>query len=336
MRTTLIRLLRLSLSTARAQSRTGALALTVLLMMSVAPALAQSVVKGKVVDAQDKPVEGATVTFESQNSSVKRDTKTDKKGEFLQVGLASGAWKVTATKEGVGTQTQTSNISQGRPIDVNFKLAPAAGGIAGGGDAKAQAELRALATEANAAQTAGNWDVAIEKFNELVGKVPTCGECYLSLGNSYAQKKSYAEAEAAYKKSNEIKESADAYNGLVRIYNDQKKFDLAAEAGGKAASLSSAAGGGNPEATYNNGVVLFNAGKFAEAKTQFEAASKADPNMALAHYYLGMASLNGGDLAAATSAFEEYLKLDPEGSKIPASSPVKVDTLKSFLSSQKK
>ena len=86
----------------------------------------------------------------------------------------------------------------------------------------------------------------------------------------------------------------------------------------------------------NVGVVLFNAGKFGEAKTQFESATKADPSMALAQYYLGMASLNGGDLPGATSAFEAYLKLDPDGSKIPASSPVKANELKAFLASQKK
>lgn len=316
-----------------------ALALTVVFAMSAAPALAQSLVKGKVVDAQGNPVEGATVTFESQTSNQKRDTKTDKKGEFLQVGLNSGTYKVTAAKEGVGTQTQTGNVSQGRPVELAFKLAPAAAGgpaAAAGGDAKAQAELRALATAANAAQASGNYDEAITKFNELVAKVPTCGECFTSLGNVYAAKKDYGEAEAAYKKSIAVKESADAYNALVRIYNDQKKFDLAAEAGGKAAALSATTGGGNPEATYNNGVVLFNAGKFAEAKAQFDAATKADPTMALAHYYLGMANLNGGDLAGATSAFEAYLKLDPEGSKIPASSPVKVNELKAFLASQKK
>ena len=322
MRTTLIR---------------AALAFAVLTLF-VAPALAQSIVKGKVVDAQGKPVEGATITFESQTSNAKRDTKTDKKGEFLQVGLNSGTYKVTASKEGVGTSSQTGNVTQGRPVDLAFKLAPAAaGGVAGaGGDPKAAAELQALAAAATAAATASNWDEAIVKYTELVGKAPTCAECFVQLGNAHTQKKSYAEAEAAYKQSITVKETPDAYNGLVRIYNDQKKFDLAAEAGGKAASLSATTGGGNPEATYNNGVVLFNAGKFAEAKAQFDAATKSDPNMALAHYYLGMANLNGGDLAGATAAFEAYLKLDPEGSKIPASSPVKVNELKGFLATQKK
>jgi tetratricopeptide (TPR) repeat protein len=316
----------------------GALTLVVMLAMCVAPALAQSVVKGKVVDAKGGPVEGAIITFESQTSNAKRDTKTDKKGEFLQVGLASGPWKVTATKEGVGTSSQTGNISQGRPVELSFKLAPAAAGgvAAAGGDPKAAAELQALATAAQAAQAAGNWDEAISKFTEIVAKIPACAECFLNMGNAYLAKKDYAEAESAYKKAIAVRETADAYNGLVRIYNDQKKFDLAAEAGGKAASLSAGAGGGNAEATYNNGVVLFNAGKFAEAKTQFDAATKADPSMALAHYYLGMANLNGGDLGGASSAFEAYLKLDPEGSKIPAASPVKVNELKAFLASQKK
>src|SRR6188472_4026052 len=117
----------------------GALALMVVLTMSVAPALAQSLVKGKVVDAQGNPVDGAVITFEQQGGSAKRDTKTDKKGEFLQVGLQSGAWKLTATKDGVGTATQTPNVSQGRPVEMSFKLAPAApgGAVAGGGDPKA-------------------------------------------------------------------------------------------------------------------------------------------------------------------------------------------------------
>ncbi len=42
----------------------GVLALAVVLAVS-APALAQSIVRGKVVDAQGKPVEGATVTIEA-------------------------------------------------------------------------------------------------------------------------------------------------------------------------------------------------------------------------------------------------------------------------------
>ena len=111
--------------------------------------------------------------------------------------------------------------------------------------------------------------------------------------------------------------SADAYTGLANLYNSQKKFDLAAEASKKASELAGSAGaaGGGAEATYNQGVILWNGGKYAEAKEQFEAAVKADPNMAMAHYQLGMANLNLGKIPEARAAFEGYLKADPNGPK---------------------
>src|SRR3954464_10543071 len=123
----------------------GVLALAVLMTISAAPALAQSIVKGKVLDPQKKPVEGATVTFEATDANRKAQTKSDKKGEFLQVGLASGQWKVTATKDGIGTQMLPAAVSQGRPSELTFHLAP--GGGAAGGD-KAAAELQAAAASA--------------------------------------------------------------------------------------------------------------------------------------------------------------------------------------------
>jgi tetratricopeptide (TPR) repeat protein len=135
---------------------------------------------------------------------------------------------------------------------------------------------------------------------------------------AYSNKQQYAEAEAAFKKVIELKpDSGEAYTGLANIYNAQKKFDLAADASAKATQYSGGAAGGaaGAEATYNQGVVLFNAGKFAEAKVQFEAATKADPNMAMAHYQLGMTNLNTGDFAGAVTALEAYLKVDPNGPK---------------------
>ena len=64
---------------------------------------------------------------------------------------------------------------------------------------------------------------------------------------------------------------------------------------------------------YNQGVILWNAGKIAEAKKQFEAAVQANPNHAEAHYQLGMALVNEGNLAGAATEFETYLKLAPDG-----------------------
>ena len=62
--------------------------------------------------------------------------------------------------------------------------------------------------------------------------------------------------------------------------------------------------GGNADAIYNQGIILWNQGKIAEAKVKFEEAIKANPNHADAHFQLGMALLNEGKLPEAVAAFE--------------------------------
>jgi cytochrome c-type biogenesis protein CcmH/NrfG len=298
------------------------LALAVLLSAAAVPALAQSVVRGKVVDAQGKPVPDAVILFEAQGVNRKTQTKTDRNGDFLQVGLSSGEYKITASKEGVGSQTLPGRVSQGQNPPLSFTLTPAApagSGLGAAADKEAAAKMQALAAQGLDAMKSGNNDDAIAAFTQLTTQVPTCSDCYYNLGVAYTNKKDYAQAETAYKKVVELKpDSADAWTGLANIYNAQKKFDLAAEASANAAKYSggaAGAAGGSAEALYNQGVILFNAQKFPDAKTQFEAAVKADPNMAMAHYQLGMTALNLGDFAVAVSSLESYLKLDPSGPK---------------------
>ena len=292
----------------------GVMALAVLLTMSAVPALAQSVVRGKVVDAQGKPVPDATILFEATDANRKTQTKTDRNGDFLQVGLSSGAYKITASKDGVGTQTLNSNVRQGQNNPLSFSLSPASGLTAA--EKESAVAIQAAASAAMDAMKAGRHDEAIAKFNEVIAKMPTCADCYYNIGMAYVGKQDLVQAETAFKKTIELKpDSAEAYTGLAGLYNSQKKFDLAAEASSKASQLSGGAAGGGAEGAYNQGVILFNAGKFAEAKTQFEAATKADPNMGMAQYQLGMTALNLGQIPEAIAALEAYMKVDPNGPK---------------------
>ncbi len=289
-----------------------ALLVIVVLLAASVPAFAQGIVRGSVVDAEGKPVEGASVLIESTTSGRKAETKTDRGGEFLQVGMSSGSYKVTVTK-GALTSTLNGNVGQARPAVLRFTLTAMSG--LSPEQAKAQAAVAALATSALASLNAGNDDEAIRQFNEILVTIPTCADCYYNLGVAHAKKQQYAEAEAAFLKVTEMRpDSGDAFAGLANVYNAQKKYDLAATASAKAQSLAGS-GGGSAEATYNQGVILFNGQKFAEAKAQFEAAVKADPNMAMAQYQLGMTALNLGDFPLAVSSLEAYLRLDPDGPK---------------------
>jgi tetratricopeptide (TPR) repeat protein len=267
------------------------------------PVAAQNLVIGKVTDVKGAPVEGATVTIEQPSSGRKYETKTSKDGTYTQVGLIAGAYAITVTKEGVGSSKGNVNVRGGR-VPANFVL----GMTAGEG-------LSKTFNEGVAASAAGNFDEAIAKFNEALKTNPQCSDCYYNIGVANAQKKDLEKAEEAYKKANEIKPSAEAYNGLVNIYTSQRKFEEAQEAGKQAAALSATTPGGaaNPDALYNQGVILWNAGKIADAKVQFEQVIAAKPDHAEAHYQLGMALVNEGNLKGARAEFDTYLKLAPSG-----------------------
>jgi cytochrome c-type biogenesis protein CcmH/NrfG len=301
----------------RTQLLRGVLVLAVALGLS-APAFAQSIVRGSVVDETGKPVPDATVVFEFEgNTSRRAETKTNGDGNFLQVGLPSGTFIVTVT---AGNRSATTKIPvrQGENRLTPLRVSPG-GGAGAPADDEAAAKIQAAAAAASAALQAGRHDEAIAGFEGLVAQVPTCSDCYYNLGQAYAGKQDWANAETAFKKAIEIKaDHAQAYSGLAQIYNAQRRFDDAVAASSKAAELAGAggvAGGGNAEALYNAGVTLWNAQKYAEAKTQFEAAVKADPKLEMAWYQLAMANLNLGQIPAAKEAFQGYLTNAPTGDK---------------------
>src|SRR5262249_17840693 len=113
------------------------------------PASAQGLVQGVVTDAQGQPVDGAQIVIEAEGTNRHFDMKTNKKGEFMQIGLSSGPYKVTATKDKL-TASQSVRISQGRPANTKLVLG-AAGAAANPAEAAAAAALRKTLDEAIAA-----------------------------------------------------------------------------------------------------------------------------------------------------------------------------------------
>jgi tetratricopeptide (TPR) repeat protein len=295
---------------------TIALASVVVLLFAL-PASAQGMIQGTVVDAQGMPVEGAKITIEQTEGVTRKfETKSDKKGAFIQIGLQSAPYKVTADKDKVGTATANTRVSQRGPANVRLVIG---GGAANDpGLAAKTAELRKAFDEGVALSRTGKYDESIEAFNRALAVNDKCQDCLYNIGYAYAQKKELDKAEENYKKAILVKpDYAEAYNGLANIYNSQRKFDEAAAASAKANELTSAQpgglAGGNADSLYNQGVILWNSGKIPEAKKQFEAAIAANANHAESHYQLAMALVNEGKLADAAKEFNEYLKLSPDG-----------------------
>ena len=286
-----------------------------------APAGAQStgMVKGKVMDQQGQAVEGAKVAIEFIDGvNRKYEVKTNKKGEYIQIGLTPGNYRLTASKEAVGVQSFDVRIRLGVSTEVNFQLVPGGQAPLSKEDAEKLQAFKVAFDAGVTASNAGNHDEAIARYTEALALRSDCYACQYNIGGSLLAKKEYDQAEEAFKKARDMKpDSAEPYNALANLYNAQKKFDLAAEMTGEATKRSAAAGlsagPANPDQLFNQGVIFWNAGKIADAKKQFEDALEAKPDHAEAHYWVGMANLNEGKLPEAATHFEEYLKLAPDG-----------------------
>jgi tetratricopeptide (TPR) repeat protein len=290
-------------------------------VMFALPGQAQptGMVKGKVFDGKGQPVVDAKVTIEFKDGITRKyEVKTNKKGEYTQIGLAPGNYKVTAEKEKLGAQSYDCRVRIGDTAEVNFQLAPGTAGPTKEEVAKVNA-IKKLFDDGVTAIRAGDNDTALAKFTEATTIMPSCADCFYNIGMANANKKSYDEAEAALKKAIELKpDYIEAYNSLSAIYNAQKKFDDATAASQKAASLAAAGGGAaagglGVDALYNQGVIAWNQGKAEDAKKAFEEALKADPKHANSHYWLAMCWVNLGKMPEAVAEFEAYLQIAPEG-----------------------
>jgi tetratricopeptide (TPR) repeat protein len=298
----------------------GLISVLVLSLVALAtPAFAQSgQLKGKVLDAQNKPVSDAKITMLAVETNRKYETKSDSKGEWRQIGLPPGPYTVTAEKDKL---TQSFDVRLGLETkEVNFSLqAGQAGGQMSPEQAKKEAErvegIKAAFAQGAELTNAGKYDEAIVKFNEVIAAAPKCTECYVNLGAIHSRKQDWPKAEEAYKKALELNpESVESYNGLANVYNAQKKFTEAQAMNAEANKRMGAAGGpGNADAFYNQGVIAWNGNDFPKAQELFAAAVKANDKHAEAHFMLGQANLNLGKLPEAAKEFETYLKIAPTG-----------------------
>ena len=282
----------------------------VLLALAIAaPALAQStMIRGKVIDAKKEGIPNVTILIESLSGSGRKlTTKTDRKGEFVQLLTESGAYRITASDPKIGSVFNDTKVVLGKASEMTIVLAP----TTAANDAGKAAELKKVFEEGVNASRTGQNDVAIEKFTAALAISPNCFDCQFNIGVAQMAKKDEKAAEEAWKKAVEMKpDYPEALNALATLYNNQKRFDEAAAMSAKAAA---GGGTGGADATFNQGIILWNQGKIAEAKVKFEETIKMNASHADAHYQLGMALLNEGKLTEAVTSFETYVKLAPDG-----------------------
>jgi tetratricopeptide (TPR) repeat protein len=265
--------------------------------------------RGKVMDAQGQPIAEARVLIEFLGGVTRKfEVKSNKKGEYMQVGMAPGPYRFTASKEGYQTGVNEARISLGDPTPVpDFKLISEAQARQQAGGAEAAA-LRGSFQKAVELQSAGKLDEAEAAYKAIVATSPDVPEVYQNLGSLYLAKKDYAAAESALQKGLELRpDSSDMSAQLARVYQESGQAD-------KALALVEKSAGENPtdaRAQYNRGIFLLNANKNEEAIAAFEAAVKADASLAEPYYHLGTLMVGQNKIKEAVENLEKYLSLNP-------------------------
>jgi tetratricopeptide (TPR) repeat protein len=302
-------------------------AFAVMVASMAAPAAAQTSFQGKVVDEKGQPVADAEVSCESiANPGVTLKAKTNAKGVWERGGLDRGQWNVkvvkgdlsgaaldVTVKRDIINEVPTIVLKPGGAAAVVKAADPKAAAEANA-RAKKQMELKGKFEEADAAIKIGNYDEALTKLTAIAGELEKCAPCSVKLGEAYLRKGDLENAEKFFLQSIEYDPgTVDAYKALATIYNGQKKFEEAAAMGAKANDLMAATGGGDAATSFNQGAILWNAGKAADAQKQFERAIQLDPKMADAYYYLAVTILAQGKMAEAKKPLQDYLALAPTG-----------------------
>lgn len=252
--------------------------------------------------------------YQLENEENKRETTTNKKGEWAILGLGSGKWRVTVSAEGYISNYRDVSVSQ---LEINpiiiLKLmrAPKPGQL----QVQDEASLNIL-EKANQLVAEKKYDEAIVNFQQLLEKNPTIYQIHFSIGDCNREKGDFDKAIEEYNKvleqaqKDELKGkemAAKALAGIGECY--LKKGDI--ENAQKFFKQSIEISPDNELLAYNVGEMLFSSQKIDEAIHYYELATQIKPNWGPAYLKLGYAYLNKEDFEKAKVSLRKFLEIDP-------------------------
>ena len=178
-------------------------AVLVWLALPAEPAIAQTaIITGTVLDLDEDPIEGATVSAESAQWSRTEDTTTDGGGRFSFIGLQAGRWLFVIQAVGYEPVQGFANIRRTGNSRIQFVMeadpfnppAPATGLLAGFTGAEIQTDLDA----ADRLFDDGDYLAAIEAYEAVLAQLPQMTSLHLQIGHAHRERREFDEALIAY------------------------------------------------------------------------------------------------------------------------------------------
>jgi tetratricopeptide (TPR) repeat protein len=275
------------------------------------------------------------IIIERQSVKGHYETKTDKKGNYVYVGLPLDNYKITLQDPNGKTLFFIGHhVGIGDPTEVNFDLPKEMSQQqqANPEQVKQQEQNQKEQKEFTGLKQIFDQGVALEgqkqyaeaaamfQKAEPLAKDKNLAAVLEHEADAYRNAKMYDQAIAAYQKLIAMNPNeATFHNGLGTTYASMGKIPEAQAEFQKAAELNPA---GAAQAYYNLGAILSNAGKMDEAADAFKKATVADPKYADAYFLEGQALMGKATMGAdgkvvpapgTLEALQTYLQLDPNG-----------------------
>jgi len=301
---------------------------------------------GKCTGEGNAPLVGYTVQIERTDIKWSSKVKTNKKGEYIYIGLMTGPYKFTLLDpSGKSVYFVQKQVSMGDPTVVDFDM----GQIQQ--EAKKQQEAnpeyqkqiqeqkqtanlkqvfdqgRALYAQKQYTEAAAIFEKALPLAKEknqaiVLGQLAdTWSKAAGVESNADTRKEDQAKALDYFQKVLAIDPNdAAIHNNLGSLDADMGKSEDAAAEFRKAAEIDPLHASGY---YYNLGAIMVNKGQMDQAAEALKKATDIDPNNANAWYWYGMALMGkaqvkpDGSMVPApgtVEAFQTYLKLAPTGS----------------------
>jgi tetratricopeptide (TPR) repeat protein len=274
-------------------------------------------ISGTVVDPDQRPLAGVTVTVTTPDSDQFELAKTTNKKGKVTLSFNNLTWRyeIRLEKEGFQTMAEPLRLTVGGTMREQWVLVPETAGTGEGGPTGGVAVGggKAVQTynEGVEAQRLGDLDLAAEKYQKAAEMNAEMAAPHTALAAVAALREDWeiaaAEAEAALAIDPEDMRAMQLRFDAYRNLGDETKESEAAAALRQVGDLGSAAA-----RIFNEGVDAYNAGDVATAQSKFQQTIELAPELVPPYMALAQISLSQGSAAEALAMAQSALEREPD------------------------
>ena len=269
-------------------------------LMAHTMSLGQNVViRGVVTDQEGNPLKDVHIRLSDSSRGLNFDLTSNKKGNFMKVGIPFGAYRVTAELEGYFPFESRIQPKMGAEERIIIKLT------------KIPPKLDDDRDFAEGSESFRNqrYEDAIVSFEKVVERFPGHFEGFYNLGLAHLRAGHVDQAIAHFEKSIALNpDSFESYRALGECYFQKGEGDSAVEKFARAAALQP----DNAMAHYNLGLAHDRMDRTEEALQEYQRAISLKPDLSAAYYQAALALIRLENYKGAIEYLEKFLELEPE------------------------